>query len=137
MCPQGAAQEWLDYWDKSAGRYRAAHVVEGRLDGCVFIAPGIELPPRTWLAELFGRDELSPPERMSLLAGRPARAQDAGPLVCACFGVGMNTLLAAIRDDGLVTPEAVGAALKAGTNCGSCVPEIKALIAEAAGARVA
>jgi assimilatory nitrate reductase catalytic subunit len=41
-------------------------------------------------------------------------------------------LLRAIRTQELVSTEAIGKALRAGTNCGSCVPEIKALLAETA-----
>ncbi len=75
--------------------------------------------------------ELGPTERASLLAGRPGGGQrDGGRIVCACFGVGLNTLTAAIREQGLTTPEAIGATLKAGTNCGSCVPELRQLIAQ-------
>jgi assimilatory nitrate reductase catalytic subunit len=51
--------------------------------------------------------------------------------VCACFGVGRERILSAIRRDRLETPQAIGAKLQAGTNCGSCVPELKALIAVA------
>jgi assimilatory nitrate reductase catalytic subunit len=40
--------------------------------------------------------------------------------------------LRAIRGDKLVSVEAIGKALKAGTNCGSCVPELKGLLAQAA-----
>ncbi|MEZ5574354.1 MAG: (2Fe-2S)-binding protein [Candidatus Competibacteraceae bacterium] len=29
-----------------------------------------------------------------------------------------------------MTPEAIGGALQAGTNCGSCVPELRQLIAQ-------
>jgi len=42
--------------------------------------------------------------------------------------VGARTLEKAIREDGMVTPEAIGRALGAGTNCGSCLAEIGALI---------
>ena len=52
-----------------------------------------------------------------------------GPLVCSCFKVGKNRLLKAIREQGLTTPQQVTACLKAGGNCGSCVPEIRGLIA--------
>jgi assimilatory nitrate reductase catalytic subunit len=45
------------------------------------------------------------------------------------LGVGVNRLVAAIRDQGLVTVDAISNALRAGTNCGSCKPEIAALIA--------
>ena len=60
---------------------------------------------------------------------RPATpAPDRGPIVCVCFDVGLNTLLAAITGQRLVTVEAVGAALHAGTNCGSCRPAIAKLL---------
>ncbi|MFZ5594883.1 MAG: molybdopterin-dependent oxidoreductase [Pseudomonadota bacterium] len=132
LCVPQEKVEWIDYLDKAAGRYRGARIVNNRLESCVFVAPTFELPPRTWLASLFAEDELSSDERSSLLAGRPGKGQsDAGRIVCACFGVGLNTLVEAIRKDHLTTPEAIGRALKAGTNCGSCIPELKALIASA------
>jgi assimilatory nitrate reductase catalytic subunit len=40
--------------------------------------------------------------------------------------------LRAIRAQTLVSAEQIGKALRAGTNCGSCVPELKALLAEGA-----
>jgi assimilatory nitrate reductase catalytic subunit len=40
--------------------------------------------------------------------------------------------LRAIRGDKLVTVEQIGKALRAGTNCGSCVPELKALLVTSA-----
>ncbi|HEY8519284.1 MAG TPA: (2Fe-2S)-binding protein [Gammaproteobacteria bacterium] len=49
----------------------------------------------------------------------------------ACFAVGRKTLLDAIRTQALVTTEQIGRALKAGTHCGSCIPELEALLAEA------
>ncbi len=131
LCSPNEKVEWADYLDKAAGRYRGARIVNNRLESCVFVAPTFELPPRTWLAGLFAKDELSPEERASLLAGRPGKGQsDAGRIVCACFAVGINTITDAIRKNQLTTPEAIGMALKAGTNCGSCIPELKALIAE-------
>ena len=48
--------------------------------------------------------------------------------VCACHGVGLDVIAGAIRA-GAGTVEAVGAACKAGTNCGSCIPEIRKLLA--------
>ncbi|HEX4635253.1 MAG TPA: (2Fe-2S)-binding protein [Rhizomicrobium sp.] len=36
--------------------------------------------------------------------------------------------LAAIQADGLTTAAGIGALLKAGTNCGSCIPELKKLL---------
>ena len=65
-----------------------------------------------------------------VLTGRvPADRPDPGPVLCSCFEVGINTILTAIETDGLHSVEAIGAALQAGTNCGSCRPEIATLIA--------
>ncbi|MCP5124445.1 MAG: molybdopterin-dependent oxidoreductase [Gammaproteobacteria bacterium] len=123
--------EWLEFADPSAGRYRGAVLVDGRLQACLFVAPSHELPLRGWLAGLFAVQNLDSAQRASLLAGRPGQGQrDQGRIVCACFGVGLNTLTTAIRAQQLTTPQAIGAALKAGTNCGSCVPELRQLIAQ-------
>jgi assimilatory nitrate reductase catalytic subunit len=54
----------------------------------------------------------------------------AGPVVCACFGIGRTTILAAIAA-GAGSAAEIGARVKAGTNCGSCIPELKRLIAQA------
>ncbi len=126
-----ARKEWVEYQDTAAGRYRGVRLVGQRVESCVFIAPGIELPPRTWLGQLFAQESLGPQDRASLLTGTPSKDRpDAGRIVCSCFAVGVNTLSRAIREQGLTTPEAIGRALKAGTNCGSCIPELKALIAQ-------
>ncbi|MEC7670277.1 MAG: (2Fe-2S)-binding protein [Pseudomonadota bacterium] len=68
---------------------------------------------------------------MTALAGRSAADQpDPGPTVCACFSVGLNTLRDAVAN-GANTVEALGEVTCAGTNCGSCKPELAALIAKA------
>jgi len=123
--------EWLEYQDRGARRYRAARLLDGRLQACLFVGPTHDLPTRTWLARLFVATTLDATARASLLTARPPVDQpDAGPTLCSCFGVGRNALIEAIRRDRLTTPEAVGTALRAGTNCGSCVPELRALIDE-------
>jgi assimilatory nitrate reductase catalytic subunit len=130
----GPRQERLELTD-SAGRYRAARVVSDRLSACLFVASSKALPSRTWLGSLFAEETLTQATRVAILSGRAVKpGSDAGPIVCSCFSVGRSTLLRAIRTQALVSAEAIGRALRAGTNCGSCVPEIKALVAEAAAA---
>ena len=102
---------------------------------CVFIAPTIDLPARERFAALFAATRLDAGEQAVLLAGRsptgaPAGRGDGGKVVCACFGVGHEALRDVIAQ-GLATTEAIGRALKAGTNCGSCLPEIRTLLAQA------
>jgi assimilatory nitrate reductase catalytic subunit len=69
----------------------------------------------------------------TLLAGRPGAEQpDVGPIVCVCFNVGMTTIQAAIETGRATSVAEIGALLSAGTNCGSCRPELGALLAKAA-----
>jgi assimilatory nitrate reductase catalytic subunit len=73
-------------------------------------------------------ETIAPARRADILVGRPgADRPDPGPIVCACFGVGANQIAAAARG-GCHTADAIGAALKAGTNCGSCRAEIRGII---------
>jgi len=122
--------DWLDTRDASEGLYRGALIEGEHLSACVFLSPRPEdLPARRWLSGLFAQESLSDRDRMSLLAGQAATpGVDAGPTICSCFGVGRSPIAAAIRE-GCATPEALGAKLKCGTNCGSCVPELRQLIA--------
>jgi len=130
---QAADADWLECEDRDAGVYRAAHVLDGRIEACVFLSARPDLPSRQWLAGLFARGRLEASDRASLLAGEPPGV-DAGPVVCSCFGVGRNTIGEAIRARGLDTPAQITAALRAGGNCGSCIPELRRLIVEAGAA---
>jgi assimilatory nitrate reductase catalytic subunit len=65
-----------------------------------------------------------------LLSGKAADGlASCGPIVCACFGVGRATICDTIAAGARSAAE-IGARLKAGTNCGSCIPELKRLIAQ-------
>ena len=86
---------------------------------------------------LFAADQLSDDERRMLLSGKAADGlASAGPIVCACFGVGRTTICNAVAA-GANSAAEIGARLKAGTNCGSCLPELKRLIAQAGAGAVA
>lgn len=132
LCAPSATAEWVEYQDPGAGRYRAARIERGQLASCLFIGPDRHLPQRDWLARLFSEAQLGHVDRVALLSGRPAGSrQDRGQTVCACFDIGRNTLLRAIAEQQLESVEQIGAALRAGTNCGSCVPELNRLLSEA------
>jgi assimilatory nitrate reductase catalytic subunit len=123
----------IELSDVAGGRYRGAAVEGDALQACVFVATAKALPSRQWVASLFGSQKLSEVDRLAILAGRAAQGTlETGPIVCSCFAVGRATLLRAIRGDKLVSLEQIGKALNAGTNCGSCIPELKGLLADSA-----
>ncbi|MGI4845447.1 MAG: molybdopterin-dependent oxidoreductase [Janthinobacterium lividum] len=125
----GEDADWIEYEDKAEGMLRCALLVDGRLHACLFVSRRPDLPARTWLGGLFAQDLLSAKERATLLAGRlPAQGADPGPTVCSCFGVGRNTICKAIEEHGLRDAAGVTACLRAGGNCGSCLPEIRQLL---------
>lgn len=122
-------EEWTEFYDKADGHYRAARFIDGQLDSVIFIDSSILLPPRDWLISLFQKEVISAKERLSILQGLPpADGEDMGKIICACFNVGEKTIAKAISEGGADSPAAVGEICQAGTNCGSCRPEIAALI---------
>ncbi len=127
------AGDWLEFFDPGAGRYRAARLREGRLEACLFIEAGSPVSAPAWLEALFtGEQRLAARTRHDLLAGAPAgEAADTSQPVCACFAVRRATLERAIAEQGLASVDALGAALGAGTGCGSCIPELRQLLAAA------
>ncbi|MDO8911450.1 MAG: nitrate reductase [Phenylobacterium sp.] len=121
--------ELLSYGDPGTGARRDAWISGDRLERVLFMATGGALPPREWLADLFEQEALPAAARATLLFGRPpGPVIDKGPTVCACLKVGTRTIDDAVRG-GAATVEAIGATTGAGTNCGSCRPEIARRIA--------
>ena len=111
------------------GGARAAVFEGNRLGAALMVsASGPVEADRTHLASLLG-DELDQAARLSVLAGRAAAGKGSGPIVCACEGVGRHRLIDAI-EAGAATVAGLGACTRAGTNCGSCKPELAKLITE-------
>ena len=80
-----------------------------------------------WIESLFS-EAITSSQRMAILAGFPTEPQqDCGSIVCSCFQVGEKTIQAAITA-GAEDYEALASELKCGTNCGSCIPEVKSLL---------
>ena len=102
--------------------------------GCIYIDRRPALPERAWLAKLFTLAKLDA-ARCAPACSPAAQLEgaDQGALVCSCFGVGRNPIAACARELGAAaTPVEIGKRLKCGTNCGSCIPEIQAIIGEVA-----
>jgi assimilatory nitrate reductase catalytic subunit len=126
LLPRGERAENID---RGRGNLRIAVLDRGRLAAALYVTRNGMLPDRDWLIGQLAAAESA--NSMELLAGRPAAPiPDRGPIVCACFDVGLKTIVEAIGSQRLVDVEAVGRALSAGTNCGSCRPAIQQLIGE-------
>ncbi|MGB7034566.1 MAG: molybdopterin dinucleotide binding domain-containing protein, partial [Xanthobacteraceae bacterium] len=128
------AAELVIYADPRRGTFRYASMIGNRLDACLFLAAASSpLPARDTLAALLGT-RIDPDMRTYLLAGDAGgpRAEDTnGRTICACFGVGLQTLHRTIAGKQLTSVAEIGAVLRAGTNCGSCIPELKAILSDA------
>ena len=141
----------LRYADRKKGQHRTARLVrhgeQAELAG--FVLAG-DVSAQAWIKTLL-QDELPAQSygRLLLLPGAkaPVALQSRGKPVCTCFSVTDAEIGACLTD----ITHAVGGAgylasederllvlqdkLKCGTNCGSCVPEIKRLIRTTAQAR--
>ena len=121
----------LSYEDEGLGIYRIAVInASGALTGLVMFSRSQQyLPERSWLGMQFAKPALDARARAALLSGMPPAGEDIGKIICACYSVGEKTICQSIRDNGLTDVKQIGERLKAGTNCGSCIPELKELLA--------
>ena len=102
-----------------------ALIEDGTAVAALYTAPEPVELARTHVAAAFGEADAA-----ALLAGRPGAAMpDRGPIVCACFDVGVTAIVEAIASARATSVAEIGALLRAGTNCGSCRPELGALLA--------
>ncbi len=124
-------QDVANYVDAVGGVYRAASFDGDRLVSCLFVEPAGHVPEWDATKDLFAEETLSADRRRLLLSGKAAdAAANTGPIICACFGVGRNTICDALKSGAARSHLDLGAQLKAGTNCGSCIPELRRLVAE-------
>jgi assimilatory nitrate reductase catalytic subunit len=125
-------REVLHYVDKKRGQRRSMRLLqqagEARLEG--FLLAG-DTSAEAWIKTLL-QDELPAQSygRLLLVPGAkaPMALASRGRQVCSCFDVGESEIDATLaRSSG--PPESqlqqLQDALKCGTNCGSCVPELK------------
>ncbi len=132
----GEASDPIVYRDAKTGHTRFASHDSGHLTGMLFLAPEPVAVSREWAVSQLAASGQFGTKRNAVLAGRPGKGvADRGAIVCVCLGIGVNEIAAAAAR-GCGTVAAVGAATQAGTNCGSCRPEIKRMIDEHALANV-
>jgi assimilatory nitrate reductase catalytic subunit len=105
--------------------YRAAAFIEGEMDRCLCIGP-IDAPLH-WDARVLSAADVADGAPLQTCKASEF-VGEAEPVICACLGVGVDVVRNAINSGAAKTVADIGAILRAGTNCGSCLPELKRMI---------
>jgi assimilatory nitrate reductase catalytic subunit len=125
----------LRYSDKKKHQHRAIRVRDEngdrQIDG--FLLSG-DTRSEAWIKALLQSEASAMPYGRLLLspgATPPVAVQAASPQVCSCFSVNRDAIEGCLTgttgtDDALLAK--LQGELKCGTNCGSCVPELKKII---------
>jgi assimilatory nitrate reductase catalytic subunit len=122
----------IDIHDARRGVLRRAILRGGVVESCLFAGPAGTLPPRDFVLSAFvGRLALEGEARGTLLSGR-SNGERSVQTICACFNVAVGQIVEAIRTQHVTDVRTLGKLLNAGTNCGSCVAELKEIIAREA-----
>lgn len=124
--------EIVEYVDETRNTYRVAHIHDARLTFSLFVGP--ENARSLWetAKQAFAQSIITKNERGSLLSGKSANGvTETGPVICACFGVGLSAIREAIGEKRACNLHEIGALLRAGTNCGSCRPELNRILQDA------
>ncbi|MCP3882257.1 MAG: molybdopterin-dependent oxidoreductase [Sulfitobacter sp.] len=102
---------------------------EGELQLAFYAHRQRPAPDRQAVVAAFTQPPGTAQQRLALLAGIAASGKvPTGAMICSCFAVGEMVIADAIRQ-GCHSVQQLGVQLKCGTCCGSCIPELKKIIA--------
>ena len=125
--------EIAEYVDQPHGLVRVAAFNSGRLDACIFVGTTKTQPQWDVIRSLFEGGVLADRERRVLLSGRGSDGlAETGPVICACYGVGLAAIRKAIATGVAASVADIGRTLRAGTNCGSCLAELRTIVEQTA-----
>jgi len=117
----------LTYLDARRGISKRVMLEHGRVTGVRLTG---ETAARDWLKDVMARGTSAEAVRrwvLAPLAAAPRENDHRGPVICTCVDVAQADILKEIRRGADL--RALQTALGCGTECGSCVPELKHLIA--------
>jgi nitrite reductase (NADH) large subunit len=129
----GPGDEEVLFTDAARGIYKKLVVRGGRLAGALLLG---DTSAAAGLLQAFDRALPLPEDRAALLfpelagQGAPAGVLDLPDeaRICDCNGVSKGAIAAAARRAGCQSLEAVCAATRAGTGCGTCRPRVEELL---------
>lgn len=112
---------------------RLANIVGRKLHSCLLLSIGAlsRTPDRAAMTAMVGAGfDATAREALFAIAVADPRIQPSRS-VCACYGVTRDVIERAIVDGRMTRVAEIGAALRAGSNCGSCIPEIEEILQRA------
>jgi assimilatory nitrate reductase catalytic subunit len=116
----------IQYQDVGSGDYREVGIAGDRLVyACYLNGNRARLPDRDWLSAQLAVERTEDPAR--LLAGFDPGTPAKGRLICTCWEVGEHEISRAVIA-GACSVERLGEQLRCGTQCGSCIPELKRML---------
>ena len=134
--PLHATDEVVVYSEPARGIYKKLIVRSGRLAGAIVLGDAAGAP---MLLQAFDRSSALPDNRAELLFQLSATEQKASVAdlpdsaqICNCNGVSKGALVAAV-EAGHCTLKSACEATRAGTGCGACKEEVRAVVELAAG----
>ncbi len=123
--------EVVTYTEPSRGVYKKLIVRNGRLAGAILLGDGATAPR---VLQLFDRRETLPENRAELLFPLSGESQELkvadmpdDTQICNCNGVSKGKLVAAVKA-GKRSLKMLCDATRAGTGCGSCMSQVKAVL---------
>jgi assimilatory nitrate reductase catalytic subunit len=127
LCGADPDDERVEFFDAARAAYRLGIFRGNRLTAALFIhRSAAALPTPETLAALF-KTPADAVSRTAMLRGAQASGEKT-KIICVCHHISETTITAAIKSKSLTTVAAIGAACKAGTNCGSCKGELAELL---------
>jgi assimilatory nitrate reductase catalytic subunit len=112
--------------DIVGGSYSAAAFLDGELCGCLCVGPANEPLQMAALSPAHILDETG----VTSAPGLEEAMRATHSVLCACFQVSHDAVREAIARGEASTVAQIGGKLRVGTNCGSCLAELKRLIAQ-------
>jgi len=124
--------EVVTYVEPNRHVYKKVIVRDGKVTGAILLGDGSAAPR---ILQAFDREEALPQNRSELLfpmvgdGGPPVRVEDLpdAARICDCNGVTKGRILAA-AEEGCGSLKAVCDATRAGSGCGSCKPQVQAVL---------
>ena len=118
--------DWVVLKDQQKNVLRIAGFIDNQLH-CFFAAStDLSLTFNSRFIEQQLNKPLPIKTRFKLMSGIDSDGKgDVGDMICSCFQVGEKTIQAAIKSGDCKSVTSLGEKLKCGTNCGSCIPELK------------